>query len=232
MVSCLNSVQPADLDSENYMEEYLAEVNARYACYKKYGKVVSCLDYASTYSNSDLLIGYIYLDIVPKTTTVTKKTIITTKKETKTTTKSTVVSESGNAYLSSLTIEGIQFDFDKDTLEYDIDVDNELSFINIQGNVEDATSTINGLGKYEISEGKNSFKVVVTAKDGSSNIYSLNINRKEKDETTTKNTNNEIKNDKIREKDNRFKYIKIILIVLGCLIILGIIIVLLKRKRS
>ena len=75
-----------------------------------------------------------------KKTTTTKKQIITTT----TTPTSTEVLKSDNSYLSSLTIDNIKFDFNKEIFEYKIDVLNDVREINIKGVSEDEQASIEG----------------------------------------------------------------------------------------
>lgn len=110
-------------------------------------------------------------------------------KYTSTTTKSTTIitqaeleaSYSKNNYLSSLKIDGysISPSFNKNTNNYSLTVENDVKTINITGSKEDSKSTVSGLGKHDLEEGLNKINVVVTAQNGSSRTYTLNVTVKE-----------------------------------------------------
>ena len=92
-------------------------------------------------------------------------------------------SYSKNNYLSKLEIEGqaLTPQFDKDTLEYNIDLEYGTKNINIIATTEDYRASIDGNGNVALSQGMNNIKVVVTAENGSARIYTINANVKELD---------------------------------------------------
>lgn len=91
------------------------------------------------------------------------------------------VSYSKNNYLSSLAVTGktISPTFNKNTLEYSLEVENDVTSVNITGQVEDSKSSVTGLGTHQLAEGINKIQVKVTAQNGSTKTYTLNITRKE-----------------------------------------------------
>lgn len=90
---------------------------------------------------------------------------------------------SSNNNLSSIKIEGVNLlpEFSKSTLEYSAEVDNTVEKINIEATADDGGATISGLGEKELEEGINTFEIVVTAPNGASKTYTLNITKAEKD---------------------------------------------------
>ena len=90
-------------------------------------------------------------------------------------------SYSKNNYLSYLGVDNFEISpaFDKDTDSYSLTVENEVTAINVSGNREDSKSSVNGLGEYGLEEGNNIIEVVVTAQNGSSRTYTLNVTRNE-----------------------------------------------------
>lgn len=88
---------------------------------------------------------------------------------------------SKNNYLSSLKVEGYNLtpNFDKDTLEYNLEVENGVESAKIIATKEDNTATIKGTGEVSLEEGINTFDIVVTAQNGSKRTYKLNITVKE-----------------------------------------------------
>ena len=90
-------------------------------------------------------------------------------------------SYSKNDYLSSLEVEGYELSpkFDKDTLEYTVELEPEPEPINIKGTKDDSRSSVSGLGEIQVTEGTNSIKIVVTAQKGNTRTYTINAIVKE-----------------------------------------------------
>ncbi len=90
-------------------------------------------------------------------------------------------SYSKNNNLSSLSITGnnITPSFNKDTLEYNLEVENDIRKITINATKEDNKSSITGTGEKDLTEGLNKFAIVVTAQNGSKKTYTVNITVKE-----------------------------------------------------
>ena len=91
--------------------------------------------------------------------------------------------KSTNNYLSSLTIEGYTLDkeFKKDETEYSIMVENDVNKIKINAQLDDSSATVTGIGEVEVKEEINKLEIKVTAEDGSTRIYTLNVTVKELD---------------------------------------------------
>lgn len=86
---------------------------------------------------------------------------------------------SKNNNLSSLKIEGYDLEFNKDTLEYNIDLNFDVTEINVIAEPEDSKSSVDGDGKVTLSQGMNQIKIVVTAQNGNTKTYVINANVKE-----------------------------------------------------
>ena len=88
---------------------------------------------------------------------------------------------SDNNYLSNLyTSEGVLTPvFDKDTLEYTVDVSNEIDKIEIDGKLEDLSSNVEGFKTYSLNEGENSIYITVTSESGVVRTYRIIVNREE-----------------------------------------------------
>ena len=84
---------------------------------------------------------------------------------------------SKNNNLSSLSVEGYDLDpvFNKDTLEYNVSVNEDEKEIKISATAEDKTAIINGLGTFEVTAGNNTFDIIVVAQNGSEKTYKLNV---------------------------------------------------------
>lgn len=77
-------------------------------------------------------------------------------------------SYSTNADLKSLYVEGYEIspDFNKDTLEYNLEVENNIERITIKAGKADNSASISGTGEKELTEGLNKFEIIVTAEKG------------------------------------------------------------------
>ena len=81
-------------------------------------------------------------------------------------------------YLSSLNIEGYELDpkFDKETLEYKIEVDESVEKITINAKTNDSKATVTGTGEIVLSSGENVIQVKVTAENGNEKTYKIIAN--------------------------------------------------------
>lgn len=92
-------------------------------------------------------------------------------------------SYSANADLKSLGIDGFEITpaFNKDTLEYALTVENNVTSVNVSALRADNTASVSGAGTIQLSEGLNVVTIVVTAQKGNQKKYVINIERKELD---------------------------------------------------
>lgn len=88
---------------------------------------------------------------------------------------------SSNNYLSSLTIDGYKLDktFDKEVLEYMVELPNGTTNIKIAATVADSTAKVSGVGEVTVNEGVNKITVKVTAENGNVKNYVITANVKE-----------------------------------------------------
>ncbi len=79
--------------------------------------------------------------------------------------------------LKGLSIEGYELTpaFDKDTLEYSVTVPSTINSVNINAVKNDSSASVEGAGEHSVIEGSNPFEIVVTAQNGSSKTYKLNV---------------------------------------------------------
>ena len=89
--------------------------------------------------------------------------------------------KSSNSYLSSLTVDGYELDsaFDKESLEYTVTVKEGTEKVKINAQLADSSAKVVGVGEVSVSEGLNTFEIVVTAENGSKRTYVLKITVKE-----------------------------------------------------
>lgn len=86
--------------------------------------------------------------------------------------------KSTDANLSSLSLEGYELtpNFNKDTLEYSVTVPSTVNSVKIAAKANESHASISGTGEFEVSEGINTFNVVVTAESGATKTYVVNVN--------------------------------------------------------
>lgn len=90
-------------------------------------------------------------------------------------------SYSKNNDLASLSVEGFELTpaFSKDTLEYSVTIPEGTKEINIIAKASDSKSTVSGVGTQAVTEGTNSFPIVVKAENGSEKTYTLKVEVKD-----------------------------------------------------
>ncbi len=81
--------------------------------------------------------------------------------------------------LESIVIDEIEFEFDKDMLEYNLEVPFDVNEINISYELEDDTANVEADSMVELIVGLNKITIAVTAENGDVRTYTLNITRKE-----------------------------------------------------
>lgn len=89
--------------------------------------------------------------------------------------------KSSNNNLKSLSIDGLSLspEFNKDTLSYTTTAEAGTERIVINAEKADGYASLTGTGEFEVSEGDNSFDVVVTSETGVSKTYTINVVVKE-----------------------------------------------------
>lgn len=88
---------------------------------------------------------------------------------------------SKNNYLKSLSVEGAELSpaFNKETLEYTVELEPETTNIKVNAAKEDGKASITGTGDIAVSEGDNNIKITVTAENGNERVYVINAKVKE-----------------------------------------------------
>ena len=95
--------------------------------------------------------------------------------------------KSSNANLSNLGIKPNDFSGFKPTITtYNVTVSEDVEEINVYATAQDSKATVSGTGKKQLESGKNTVSVVVTAEDGTSKTYTININKSENAKNSTK----------------------------------------------
>lgn len=130
------------------------------------------------------------------------------------------VYKSSNNNLSNLIITGHEIEFDKDTLEYTINVDANTNELDISALVEDPKAWAKIEGNENFKEGENIVTIKVYAEDGTTKTYTVKVNKTKKDASPL--TVEEVKDEKLSTE-------KIIIIVLIVLVVIGLLYLIFKK---
>ena len=144
--------------------------------------------------------------------------------ETVNNTKTTYVSLSRNNYISALEIKGYDIEFDKNTFEYSISVDNDVKSLDLSIVLDSSFASYVVNGNENFKEGKNTVEIVVTAEDGTERTYTITVDKKAKESSKSEDDETEEE-----ESSNASKTVIIILIVL---VIIGLIYVIFKDDEE
>lgn len=128
---------------------------------------------------------------------------------------------SSNNYLKSLEIDGYEITFDKDTNEYKITVKGDVSSLDIKAVPEDNRSRVEITGNEKFKKGNNVVTITVTAEDGSTREYKINVNKEadKKDALT-----------EIEGSTNTAE--KVVIIILIILVVLGLLYLIFKKDEE
>ena len=148
---------------------------------------------------------------------------------------SEIENKSSNNYLESLKVEGHEFTFNKQTINYDIGEVEEKT-INIEAILEDEKATVNGAGKVELKEGENDIRVDVISESGTTRTYHIKAvyksNNKTEDVNSNVITNNEVNSETKINDEEQIKEDNNILILVGIVAVIIIIVFLaIKQKK-
>jgi len=100
------------------------------------------------------------------------------------TTPTSTKPKSKNANLSNLGIKPNDFSgFKSGTTTYNVTVPQDVEEVEVYATAQSSSAKISGTGKKQLEDGKNTVSVVVTAEDGTTKTYTINIT-KEDDENT------------------------------------------------
>ena len=125
------------------------------------------------------------------TTTNSATTYTNTNNTTNTTTPASIpttstTKKSNNANLSNLGIKPYDFSgFKSGTTTYNVTVPNDTTSVEVYATAQSSSAKVNGTGKKSLELGTNKIDVVVTAEDGTTKTYTINITRQEGTEANT-----------------------------------------------
>ena len=142
------------------------------------------------------------------------------------------ISKEVNNKLKSLEITNYQINFDPETTIYNLTIENEKS-LDIVPKVQDSTSSVVVNGNENLKDGS-VIKLVVTAVDGSTKEYIINISKNEEINNNDKNEDDQNKEDNNVVKVNENRKLQIIIGVASLLVIIIVVILfsVISIKRS
>lgn len=116
-------------------------------------------------------------------TNTSNKTNTTTPTSTNTT---STTKKSSNANLSNLGIKPYDFSgFKSGTTSYSATVPNDTTSVEVYATAQSSSAKVSGIGTKSLEVGTNKIDVVVTAEDGTTKTYTINITRQEGTESNT-----------------------------------------------
>ena len=104
---------------------------------------------------------------------------------------------SSNNNLASLKVSPGSISFNKNTTSYNVNVDSNVTSVNITASAEDPVAKISGTGNRNLNYGNNALNVTVTAENGSTKTYTINVNRKDNRSTNNNLSSLSISNGKL-----------------------------------
>lgn len=125
---------------------------------------------------------------------------------------------SSNNYLKTLDAKGYEIKFDRDILEYELSVNNDVKSLDITAIAEDSRSRVEITGNENFKTGKNTVIISVKAENGDVREYKLIVNRK--NTTTTTLT---------EEEESGSTAEKVVIIILIVLVVLGLLYLIFKK---
>lgn len=127
-----------------------------------------------------------------------------------------VISLSNDSYIESLVVKGYDIGFDRNVFEYDVLVGYGVKTLDLNVILSDVDASYEVIGNSDFKVGNNVVSIVVTALDGSTSTYTINVNRAEEDVL----------------EDNSSNSARIVIIILIILVIIGLIYVIFKDDED
>ena len=145
------------------------------------------------------------------------------------TTENTNKEKSNNKYLKSLSIEGHEIDFSKETKSYSVYIKEDVNKLNITAISEDSNAIVEIIGADNLKQSNYKVSIKVTAQNGEEEMYYINAEIEEENEKTE--TKEEVKEQNEIFKLNK-KTIIFISIGIALLIIVVLILVILNHINN
>ena len=119
--------------------------------------------------------------------------------------------------MKTLEAKGYEIKFDRDILEYELSVNNDVKSLDITAIAEDSRSRVEITGNENFKTGKNTVIISVKAENGDVREYKLIVNRKNTTTTLTE------------EEESGSTAEKVVIIILIVLVVLGLLYLIFKK---
>lgn len=136
--------------------------------------------------------------------------------------KEGVKAKSNDSSLSEITFSVGKIDFNPETFNYDLVVNSDVNYIEVNAKSSDSKAKISGVQKYDLKDEKTEVKIVVTAEDGSVSTYTVNVLKDKMVEKTVVD----------KTEDNNIWTIIFAVITAIAVIVIGVLLFLLKKKNN
>lgn len=116
-------------------------------------------------------------------------------------------SKSNNNFLKSLEVKGYELtpEFDKQTLEYYIDLPINIKEITIEASTDDDNAKMEGIGVIQINENQTDYRIDVTAESGTVRTYLIKINSSNIKEESDSEVEQQVETSEVLEAYNASK---------------------------
>ena len=116
--------------------------------------------------------------------------------------------EDTNNYLSSINLNtgSLNEIFNKENLNYTMNVSGDVTSLTINGVPEVSTSTVNGNGTYALVGGANTITLTVTSEDRKERVYTIVVNRELDNDVTLKEVTNSLDSVVVKNTDTSKPY--------------------------
>ena len=172
---------------------------------------------SSNNSNNDVIYEYPKEEVNKSDNTSSNNLVFASNRVDNTSSNSiSYISLSNDNYIKELIIKDHEIDFNKDTLEYSITVNNNVDKLELDIVLNDDKASYEVIGNEKFKTGKNVVSIVVTSEDGSERTYTINVNKKKASDKKESDSNSS----------------RVVIIILIILIIIGLIYVIFKDDEE
>jgi hypothetical protein len=110
---------------------------------------------------------------------------------------------SNNNYLKELELTGgnLNEEFNKETLNYTVNIDGSVNDITVKALPEDESASVKGNGTHAMIKGENTILITVTSEEGTDRIYTITVNKSLDSNTELKSITNNRGSEVIKNED-------------------------------
>lgn len=133
---------------------------------------------------------------------------------------------SSNTYLKSITSDIVSLDFNKDTTNYEVEVDNNIDKLDIKAVAEDSSSLVS-ISSQVLKNNKTTINITVTAENKDEKVYTIVVNKKNKSNTSLKDKKVKVSQETKKPSKAGFAFV---LILLVCVLLVDLFYI--KNKKN